>query len=113
MPYNSDYIGLTRKKLKKKLDSQYYNSSILKHYKEHHHQKLTKYELYNKITIIEKDRDNKKIFMKESLKISSLIQFLPLYLYLKGLSNKLVVRFQCQHKKKYTRFFKHRFLEYS
>ena len=72
MPCKADYIGLTRTKLKKRLDLHYYNGSILKHYKEHHHKNLTKEDLYKNTIIIEKDKDSKKLFIKESLKILEL-----------------------------------------
>ena len=46
---STNYIGMTRKSLRKRLDAHYYNGSIHKHYKEFHNEKFTKENLYKNI----------------------------------------------------------------
>ena len=61
-----DYIGLTRTKLKKKIESHYNKGSILNQYKEHHHHKLTK-KIYK-----QQLRKTKIMLDDQSVSISSL-----------------------------------------
>ena len=72
---------MTRKTLKKKLDSHYYNGSIFQHYKQNHKESITKQNLYNNTLILEKEQDWRKLAIKEAQKIIELTvrSFLGIY----------------------------------
>ena len=60
MTCQSEYIGMTRTTLKKRLDAHYYNGSILKHHEQHYNEKITKENLYKNTKIIEKENEYRK-----------------------------------------------------
>ena len=72
MTIQSEYIGMTKTTLKKRLDAHYYNGNIQEHHNLYHKKKITKENLQENTIIIEKENKYKKLVVKKALKIIEL-----------------------------------------